>query len=136
MKTISQLLLLIGLFFTSTSIAQTNKKNMNTAKNYTVEIIRYTIPQEQRSNFEKAYSDAGKFLQASPYCLGYEIIHGEEEPEHYIVTIHWTSMDDHLSKFRKSSEFGGFFNLVRQFFTNIEEMKHYNLTSVSWSKEK
>lgn len=109
---------------------------MNTAKNYSVEIIRYTIPKDQQSSFEDAYGKAAKLLEASPYCLGYQIIHGEEEPEHYIVTIHWTSMDDHLSKFRKSNEFSGFFNLVRPFFNNIEEMKHYNLTPISWSKEK
>jgi quinol monooxygenase YgiN len=137
MKTISQLLLLFLFFITTeTGIAQTNKKNMNTEKNYSVEIIRYTIPQDQQSSFVDAYGRAGKLLEASSYCLSYQIIHGEEEPAHYIVTIHWTSMDDHLSKFRKSPEFAGFFNLVRPFFNNIEEMKHYNLTSISWSKEK
>lgn len=109
---------------------------MNTTKNYTVEIIRYTIPSEQQSAFEKAYREGGKFLEASPYCLSYEIIHGEEEPAHYIVTIHWTSIDDHLSKFRKSQAFAGFFNLVRPFYNNIEEMKHYNVTPISWSKGK
>lgn len=109
---------------------------MKAANNYSVEIIRYNIPQDQQAGFEKAYAEAGRFLQASPYCLGYQVIHGEEEPSHYIVTIHWTSKDDHLNGFRKSSEFGSFFQLVRPFFGNIDEMKHYNLTPITWNKEK
>ena len=117
-------------------MAQTPGKNMKAANNYSVEIIRYTIAPDQQDNFEKAYSEAGKFLQASPYCLSYEVIHGEEEPSHYIVTICWTSKEDHLNGFRKSSDFGGFFQLVRPFFANIGEMKHYNHTAITWKKEK
>ncbi|GAA0551110.1 antibiotic biosynthesis monooxygenase family protein [Chitinophaga japonensis] len=135
MKTIYYLILLPALCFASIGQAQHNNKTMKTDQ-YSVEIIRYNIPEDQQASFEKAYSDAGKYLQASPYCLGYHIIHGEEEPTHYIVTIHWTSKEDHLNGFRKSSEFTGFFQLVQPFFSNIEEMKHYNLTPITWNKEK
>lgn len=85
---------------------------------------------------EKAYSEAGKFLQTSPYCLGYEVIYGEGEPSHYIVTICRTFKDDHLNGFRKSSGFSVFLQLVRPFFANIDEMKHYNHTAITWKKEK
>ena len=107
---------------------------MENDKNYSVEIIRYTIPADKQQSFEKAYAEAATFLKASPYCLAYEILHGEDEPEHYIVRIHWTSTDEHLNGFRNSSEFQSFFALVRPFFTNIEEMKHYSLTSTVWSR--
>jgi heme-degrading monooxygenase HmoA len=136
MKIINYLALLCLILSVNRSLAQTQNKNMKPLSNYSVEIIRYNIPEDQQSNFEQAYSEAGKYLQASPYCLGYELIHGEEEPSHYIVTIHWTSVDDHLNGFRKSSGFSGFFQLVRPFFANIDEMKHYNLTPITWKKEK
>jgi quinol monooxygenase YgiN len=110
------------------------KKDM-TMKTYSVEIIRYNIPAGKSAVFEDAYRKAGDHLRASPYCLGYEVIHGEDEPEHYIVRIHWTSVRDHLDKFRKSSEFMSFFTLVKPFFNNIEEMKHYNHTNIVWAKE-
>ncbi len=99
-----------------------------------VEIIRYKIPADQQKNFEAAYAAGGKFLQASPYCLHYEVIHGIEEPERYIVRIHWTSKEDHEKLFRQSAEFRSFFKEVRPFFNNIEEMKHYDQTTISWSK--
>lgn len=104
-------------------------------KNYSVEIIRYNISGEQRSNFEKAYTEAGKYLQASQYCLSYQVIHGNEDPNNYIVIINWTSKEEHLQGFRKSPEFLPFFNLVKPFFNNIEEMKHYDLTPNKWVRE-
>ncbi|SFW65098.1 Antibiotic biosynthesis monooxygenase [Chitinophaga sancti] len=88
-----------------------------------------------RVNFEKAYIQAGTYLQASEYCLGYEVIHGSEEPNHYIVIIYWTSEQDHLNGFRKSTDFRAFFNLVKPFYNYLEEMKHYKLTNNKWTRK-
>lgn len=107
---------------------------METAKNYSVEIIRYNIPENDHAAFESAYVAAGKFLQASPYCLAYGVIHGNDEPDNYIVTIHWTSKEEHMGGFRKSPEFMPFFNLVKPYYNNIREMKHYDLTANKWSR--
>lgn len=101
--------------------------------NYSVEIIRYTIPQDQHTNFETAYVAAGKHLKESVYCLGYQVMHGNEEPDHYIVIIHWTSKEEHLNGFRKSEGFQPFFDLVKPFYNNIQEMKHYDLTPNTWA---
>lgn len=111
-----------------------NTSVMDKNKNYSVEIIRYVISADQRASFEKAYENAAAILQASPYCLGYEIIHGTDEHANYIVRIHWTSVEDHLNGFRKSREFASFFNLVKPFYSAIQEMKHYEMTAVAWSR--
>ena len=116
-------------------MSQNNNQQMKSEKNYSVEIIRYNVQQSQQTDFETAYIAAGKYLKASPYCLGYQVIHGNDEPDNYIVIIHWTSKEEHMSGFRKSEEFIPFFNLVKPFYTNIQEMKHYDLTSNVWNKE-
>lgn len=113
-----------------TTFAQTKPNTMEST-----EVIRYNIPEQERANFEKAYTQAGRYLQASPYCLGYEMIHGSEEPNHYILIIHWTSEQDHLNGFRKSNDFRAFFNLVRPFYNNLEEMKHYKRTNNQWTRK-
>ena len=122
------------ILFLNNLYSQTKTTGMGN-KNYSVEIIRYDISESERSNFEKAYAEAGKYLQASEYCLGYEIIHGNDEPNHYIVIINWTSKEEHLQGFRKSAEFMPFFNLVKPFYNNIKEMKHYDLTATKWIRE-
>jgi quinol monooxygenase YgiN len=116
------------------AFAQTDPSKV-TDKNYSTEIIRYNVPAVEHASFEKAYQDAGQYLQASPSCLGYQVIHGNEEPNHYIVIIHWTSQQDHLQLFRKEKNFQSFFNLVKPFYNNIEEMKHYDPTPNQWVRK-
>ncbi len=106
---------------------------MKKEDNYSVEIIRYNILKENATSFESAYREAGKNLQNSPYCLGYTLLHGEDEENHFILTIQ-TSKEDHLDDFRKSAQFQAFFNLVKPYFKDIEEMKHYKQTSISWNR--
>jgi heme-degrading monooxygenase HmoA len=127
-----KILCILALTMISWNSFSQNSNGMT--KDESIEIIRYKISADQKTDFETAYAKAGEFLKASPYCSGYEVIHGVEEPQHYIVRIHWTSMDDHLQKFRNSQEFKSFFNLVRPFYNAIEEMKHYQSTTTTWKK--
>ena len=94
-----------------------------------IEYIRYNISENDRAAFEQAYKDAGKVMLASSHCLGYEITHGSEEPEHYVVRIKWDSLDGHMQGFRQEPGFQEFFGLVKPFYTSIEEMKHYEIVA-------
>ena len=105
-----------------------------TNNNYSVEIIRYAIPLEESVSFEKAYADAAIHLKASQYCLGYRLLHGDEEPENYVLIIHWTSKEDHMNGFRKSAQFPPFFALIKPYYNNIREMKHYDITATDWNR--
>jgi quinol monooxygenase YgiN len=117
--------LTIFLIMSITPATAQNTPSAAITKNHTVEIIRYTIAADQHAGFEEAYKKAGKLLQESAFCMAYQVIHGEEEPDHYIVIIDWTSTQDHMNGFRQSPQFMPFFNLVKPFYNNIEEMKHY-----------
>lgn len=124
------IVVILTMLLMASSFAQTKYSTMEST-----EIIRYNIPAQEREHFEKAYTQAAQYLQASPYCLGYEVIHGSEEPNHYIVIIYWTSEQDHLTGFRKSKDFMAFLNLVRPFYNNLEEMKHYKPTLNQWKRK-
>jgi len=95
-----------------------------------VEYIRYSVPQNRRTDFERAYSEAASTLDASEHCLSYEVSHGVEEPEHYIVRIEWDSIEGHEQGFRKSPAFPAFFAAVKPFFDDIQEMRHYEVTPI------
>jgi quinol monooxygenase YgiN len=95
-----------------------------------VEYIRYTVPAEQAAAFEDAYRRAGSPLEADPHCLAFEIARGLEEPNHFIVRIEWDSLEGHEQGFRTSPQFKEFFAAVKPFFSEIEEMKHYEVRAV------
>ncbi len=95
-----------------------------------IEYIRYSISEERHAEFEEAYGEAAKVLDASQHCFRYEVSHGVEEPEHYVVRIEWDSIEGHEQGFRGSPEFRAFFQAVRPFFDDIQEMRHYEATRV------
>jgi heme-degrading monooxygenase HmoA len=96
-----------------------------------VEYIRYTVPAAQAAEFEDAYRRAGRLLEADPHCLAFEVARGIEEPEHFIVRIEWDSLEGHEQGFRSSPAFPEFFAAVKPFFSEIDEMKHYELHASS-----
>jgi hemoglobin len=100
-----------------------------------VEYIRYRLPDGHNEELEAAYGRASASLDASPYCLGYELARCTDEPSVYVLRIEWTGHEDHLKGFRNSPEFRSFFAEIRAFVPLIEEMRHYDLTSVRRQKE-
>lgn len=96
-----------------------------------VEYIRYRVPTDRDYEFEAAWSEAQRVLRDAPQCLSYEVARGVEEPENYVVRIEWSSVQQHEQGFRLSPAFGPFFEAVKPFFEEIEEMRHYALTGIS-----
>jgi quinol monooxygenase YgiN len=96
-----------------------------------VEYIRYRVPAARHGEFEGAYTQAATELEDSPHCSAYEVSHGIEEPDNYVVRIEWDSVEGHEQGFRKSPGFAAFFAAVKPFFEQIEEMRHYQPTSVA-----
>ncbi|WP_055612854.1 group II truncated hemoglobin [Streptomyces phaeochromogenes] len=97
---------------------------------HTVEYIRYRIPEQQSAGFLAAYTRAAAQLAAAPQCVDYELARCEEDFEHFVLRITWTSTEDHIEGFRKSELFEDFLAEIRPFISSIEEMRHYKPTTV------
>jgi quinol monooxygenase YgiN len=98
------------------------------------EVIRYKVPSAQGQAFEEAYQQTESILQKSKHCLGYELLHGIEEPENWILLLHWDSVEGHEQGFRSEPGFSRFFNLIKPFFQQILEMKHYERRKMEWQR--
>ena len=99
-----------------------------------VEYIRYRIEPSQAKDFVAAYETASKSLRDSPHCLGYELAQCTEARESYTLRILWDSAEGHLQGFRKSDHFKPFLAAVQPFIKSIEEMRHYEPTTLSWMR--
>jgi heme-degrading monooxygenase HmoA len=100
-----------------------------------VEIIRYQIAEGKEAAFEDAYRQAQKFLANSPHCQGYQLTRCVKHRSRFVLLIQWDSVEGHLQGFRGSPAFQSFMALVAPFFKQIEEMEHYELTGIEWTKE-
>lgn len=99
-----------------------------------VEYIRYKISPSDAPRFEQDYAEAGQSLDASTHCLGYELARCIDEPGSYILRIQWDSVEGHMQGFRSSPEFRAFFAAIKPYVGMIEEMRHYNVTTVQRAK--
>lgn len=95
-----------------------------------VEYIRYKISPSDAPRFEQDYAEAGRSLDASAHCLGYELSRCLDEPGSYILRILWDSVEGHLQGFRNSLEFRSFLAAIKPYVAMIEEMRHYAATAV------
>lgn len=101
-----------------------------------VEYIRYNLrDQPVQTDLVAAYEVASKPLRASPHCIGYELTQCGEDPAVFVLRILWDSAEGHMQGFRRSAEFREFYQAISRFIPNIEEMRHYSLTSVRWVRE-
>ncbi|NVO16387.1 MAG: antibiotic biosynthesis monooxygenase [Rhodoplanes sp.] len=101
----------------------------------TVEYIRYRLTAHTPDDLMSAYAAAGALLSAAPECRSFALTQCEEEPTVFILRIVWTSTRDHLEGFRKGPHFPPFFAAIRAFIGEIEEMRHYRPTAVSWTAD-
>ena len=106
-----------------------------------VEYIRYKLTHHTTDDFEAtfagfeaAYAEAAKALNTSPHCLGYQLSRCVEEPDRYTLRITWDSIEGHLLGFRREPQFSAFFEAIKPYLADIEEMHHYMPTAISAEK--
>lgn len=99
-----------------------------------VEYIRYRLVEHTPEELLVAYGLAGPHLQGAPECLGYDIAQCAKDGAIVIVRIEWISSDGHTEGFRGGPNFPPFLAAIRPFISEIEEMRHYVPTSLSWRR--
>lgn len=92
-----------------------------------VEYLRYTIEEANQASFVDDYKKAAVPLMKSEYCQNFEFCQCVEDPSQFIIRIQWSSADDHLKSFRGSQEFKEFFEHIKSYINDIDEMRHYNV---------
>jgi quinol monooxygenase YgiN len=101
----------------------------------TPEIIRYNVPLPQCDAFISAYREAGKLLELSIHCHGFELLRSSKDPQLFLLKIIWDSAEGHMQGFRSSEHFRKFFALIRPYVSNIQEMEHYAYTEMRWNRD-
>lgn len=95
-----------------------------------VEYVRHRVADGQSAALIDAHKQAAKYLDQSPQGLSFELSQCVEDKGRYIPRIEWKSIEPHIEGFRKEPGFGEFCRLVKPFTDHIQEMQHYEATSV------
>jgi heme-degrading monooxygenase HmoA len=77
------------------------------------------------AEFEAAYAEAWRFLAASAGYLRHSLRRSIENPNRYLLTVEWRSLEDHTVGFRGSPAFASWRALIGQFFDGSPVVEHF-----------
>lgn len=92
-----------------------------------LEVADIQIHPGQQAEFEAAV-DRGiqaTIVEARGF-IGYELQHGIESPERYLLMIHWETLENHTVDFRGSPAFAEWREIVGPFFAAPPRVAHFN----------
>jgi heme-degrading monooxygenase HmoA len=85
----------------------------------------FAIKPGQAEDFEAAYAQARKLIEAAKGCRKAEMRRGVENPDSFILLVHWETLEDHMIGFRESPAFTEWRALLGPHFASPPAMEHY-----------
>jgi len=64
-------------------------------------------------------------------CRRYEVQHGIETPERYVLMIEWETLENHTVDFRGSAAFTQWRDIVGPYFAKPPHVEHFNRVCAS-----
>ncbi|MEF9997396.1 MAG: antibiotic biosynthesis monooxygenase family protein [Burkholderiaceae bacterium] len=94
-----------------------------------LEVADIRIHPGQQAEFEAALERGIQtvIVEAKGF-VGYELQHGIESPERYLLMIHWEKLENHTVDFRGSPAFAQWREIVSPFFAQAPQVEHFRAT--------
>ncbi len=97
-----------------------------------LELVDIRIAAGQQAAFEEAVTRAaGTVISQAKGMAGWKVSHCIENPERYVVQIHWQTLEDHTVGFRGGPLFAQWRAIVGPFFAVPPVVEHFNAVSQS-----
>jgi quinol monooxygenase YgiN len=85
----------------------------------------FAIKPGHAEQFEAAFAKAGPLIRAAKGCRQADMRRGIENPDSFLLLVHWESVDDHMKGFRESPAFTEWRALLGPHFASPPAMEHY-----------
>jgi heme-degrading monooxygenase HmoA len=90
-----------------------------------IEHAMLVIKEELVEEFVQTINEAFPILSSSEGYLSHKLLRNKEEPAHFILVVHWNSLEDHLDGFVESTKFKKWDSMLRRFFDSHPTVLHY-----------
>ena len=90
-----------------------------------LEVARLDVRPGQESAFEQAFAEARAIISASPGFGGLELRRCVEQPNRYVLLVHWAELTDHTVGFRQGPDYPRWRELLHHFYDPFPEVEHY-----------
>jgi heme-degrading monooxygenase HmoA len=90
-----------------------------------LEVAQIRIKAGECAAFEAAFRQAEQLLPGAEGYVSHELHACLEQPERYLLLVHWRHLEDHTVGFRGSQRFQDWRRLIGAFFDGQPEVQHY-----------
>lgn len=88
------------------------------------EMARITVKPGAQADFEAGVRKALPLFHRARGCKRVELHHTIENPQQYVLMVHWETVDDHMVHFRESEDFQTWRSLVGGSFESAPDVVH------------
>lgn len=88
------------------------------------ELAAIRVRKGHNEAFEKAVDRAVPIFQRAEGALGFSLLRIVEDPQEYVLSVGWASVEDHTEKFRGSAAFEEWRALVSEHFDGVPRVTH------------
>lgn len=93
-----------------------------------LELVDILIQPDKQAEFDKAIRQGiHEHIAPAKGFIGYQINHGIESPERYILMNYWETLENHTVDFRKSPAFLQWRSVVGPFFVRPPIVEHFTI---------
>lgn len=90
-----------------------------------IEHAMLTIKEELIEEFIQTINEVFSILSSSKGYLSHKLLRNKEYPNHFILVVHWESLEVHLTGFVESAKFKKWDHMLRYFFDSYPKILHY-----------
>jgi heme-degrading monooxygenase HmoA len=90
-----------------------------------LEVALLNVRKGMCEDFESAFREASPIIASMRGCLTHELRPCLENPERYILLVHWQRLEDHTAGFRQSPEYQRWRQLLHHFYDPFPTVEHY-----------
>ena len=77
------------------------------------------------AEYERAFDEAQRIISASPGYVSHELRRCVENPDRYLLLVHWRKLEDHTEGFRRSAAYQEWRRLLHHFYDPFPTVSHY-----------
>ncbi|GJM41258.1 MAG: antibiotic biosynthesis monooxygenase [Ardenticatenaceae bacterium] len=90
-----------------------------------LEVAILNVKTGETAAFEAAFAQAQKFISGMTGYVNHELQKCIEQPNQYILLVHWETLEDHTIGFRQSVEYQAWKALLHHFYDPFPTVAHY-----------
>ena len=90
-----------------------------------LEVAKLDVKPGMESEFETVFGKASSLISGMRGYQGHELHRCFEQPNRYLLLVHWNSLEDHVVGFRQSAEYGEWKSLLHHFYDPFPVVEHY-----------